>query len=93
MGIALCDSESVRGVVQNRLAYTVAEFARLFSHHPTWVYRRLYSGQLRAIQDMGDLRIPASEAARLIQSAGRYDPPAGKRKIGANFSDQGLISK
>jgi hypothetical protein len=81
MGIALCDSERVGEVVQNRLAYSVAEFARLFSHHPAWVYRRLYSGQLRAIQDIGDLRIPASEAARLLQSAERYDPqPNGKGK-------------
>ena len=37
----------------SRVAFTPSEFASLFGRHPTWAYRQLYSGRLRAITSMG----------------------------------------
>ena len=58
----------------DRLGYTVAEFSRKFGHAPAWGYRQLYKGAVKAIQDMGDLRIPVSEVERILNSARPYDP-------------------
>lgn len=68
------------GKAHDRLAYSVAEFSRLFQHGPSWGYRLLYSGRIVAVQDVGDLRIPATEVQRVLNSARRYDPPENKEK-------------
>jgi hypothetical protein len=69
-------------VAQNRVAYSPAEFSRLFGHHPSWSYRLLYSGRVRAVSNLGRLLIPATEISRLLESAGLYDPqPNDKQKV------------
>lgn len=56
-----------------RLAYSPAEFAALFGKHPTWGYRQLYNGTVRAITQCGRIMIPRSKVDRLLGSAKTYD--------------------
>jgi len=56
----------------HRLAYSPAEFAALFGKHPTWAYRQLYKGTVKAITRYGRIMIPQSEAERVLSSATEY---------------------
>lgn len=56
----------------HRLAYSPAEFVALFGKHPTWAYRQLYKGTLKAITRYGRIMIPHSEAEQLLSSATEY---------------------
>jgi Helix-turn-helix domain len=58
----------------NRAAYSPAEFAASCGRHPSWAYRLLYSGKIRAITELGRLLIPASELERVLSLAQPYDP-------------------
>lgn len=65
----------------DRAAYSPTEFAALFGKSPTWGYRQLYSGKVKAIQGQGRLAIPASEVERLTGTAVVYDgKPTVKKK-------------
>jgi len=64
----------------DRAAYSPAEFAAAFGKSPTWAYRLLYSGKIKAITNLGRLLIPASEMHRLLETTTRYDPKPKKRK-------------
>lgn len=57
-----------------RLAYPPAEFARLHGRHPSWAYRQLYQGKLKAITSLGRILIPAEECDRVMSSAAIYNP-------------------
>ena len=65
----------------NRAAYSPAEFAASCGRHPSWAYRLLYGGKIRAVTELGRILIPASELERVIALAGRYDPKPRKRRI------------
>jgi hypothetical protein len=58
----------------DRAAYSPAEFAATFGRHPSWSYRLLYSGKVRAITDLGRILIPASELERVLSLAKPYNP-------------------
>ncbi len=58
----------------NRAAYSPAEFAASCGRHPSWAYRLLYGGKVRALTDLGRILIPASELERVLSLAHRYDP-------------------
>jgi hypothetical protein len=62
-----------------RAAYSPAEFAATCGRHPSWSYRLLYSGKVRAITELGRILIPASELERVLSLAQLYDPKP-KRK-------------
>jgi hypothetical protein len=62
-----------------RLGYPPSEFARLNGRHPTWGYRQLYSGRVKAITSMGRILIPASEVERVMGTAEFYNPKRRKR--------------
>jgi hypothetical protein len=65
----------------NRAAYSPAEFAASCGKHPTWSYRLLYSGKIRAITQLGRILIPASELERVLNLAEPYNPkPKPKRR-------------
>ncbi len=65
-----------------REGYSPAEFARSFGKHPTWAYRHLYAGKLKAVTQLGRLLIPRSELERLMASADIYDPkPRSKKEV------------
>lgn len=57
----------------DRAAYSPAEFAASCGKHPTWAYRLLYSGKVRAVTDLGRILIPASELDRVLGCAGPYN--------------------
>ena len=61
----------------NRAAYSPAQFAASCGRHPTWAYRLLYAGKVRAVTELGRLLIPAAELERVLSLAQPYNP---KRK-------------
>jgi hypothetical protein len=63
-----------------RAAYSPAEFAASCGRHPSWAYRLLYGGKVRALTDFGRILIPASELERVLSSAAPYDPKPRKHK-------------
>ncbi len=72
--------------VGERLADTPAEFAALFGKSPTWGYRQLYAGRVKALDICGRLLIPRSEAVRLLAQAKVYTgkpslSPRAKQKL------------
>ncbi len=63
-----------------RVAYSPAEFAALCGRHPSWAYRLLYGGKVKALTDLGRILIPAFELERILSSAAPYDPQPRKSK-------------
>jgi Helix-turn-helix domain len=63
-----------------RAAYSPAEFAATCGRHPSWAYRLLYGGKIRALTDLGRILIPASELERLLSRAAPYNPQPRKPK-------------
>jgi hypothetical protein len=60
--------------ITNRAAYSPAEFAGTCGRHPSWAYRLLYSGKIRAVTELGRILIPASELERVLSLAQPYNP-------------------
>jgi hypothetical protein len=54
----------------NRVAYTVAEFASLFGRRRGWAYRLIEEGKIHVVTGYGHKMIPAAEVSRILQSAG-----------------------
>lgn len=59
-----------------RAAYSPSEFACACGRHPTWAYRLLYAGKIKAVTEYGRILIPVTEMERLLASATYYDPKA-----------------
>ena len=64
----------------NREGYSPAEFARSLGKHPTYIYRLLYAGKLKAVTQFGRLLIPRSEIDRMMATATTYNPKPKKRR-------------
>lgn len=68
-----------------RVAYSPAEFAKLFGKSQTWGYRQIYAGKVNAITEHGRILIPAKEVERILESAGIYNgqekPKAVEAKV------------
>jgi hypothetical protein len=60
--------------VNDRLGFSPAEFAALFGRSPTYGYRQLYLGRVKAISDAGRILIPRSEVERFLARAAEYNP-------------------
>jgi hypothetical protein len=60
--------------INERLDFSPAEFAALFGRSPTYGYRQLYLGRVKAISDAGRILIPRSEVERFLARAGEYNP-------------------
>ena len=60
--------------LENRVAYSPAEFAALCGRSPTWGYRQLYSARIKAITDCGRLLIPRSEVESFLSRKAEYNP-------------------
>lgn len=67
-------AEQISQVMADRAAFSVAEFSKLFGRHPSWGYRRLYRGDVRAITEFGRVLVPCSEVQRLLKTARIYNP-------------------
>ena len=63
-----------------RAAYSPAEFAASCGRHPSWAYRLLYGGKIKALTDLGRILIPASELERVLATATPYNPQPRKHK-------------
>src|SRR4029450_5910307 len=63
-----------------RAAYSPAGVAASCGRHPSWAYRLLYAGKVRALTDLGRILIPASELERILSSAAPYNPTPRKPK-------------
>jgi hypothetical protein len=64
----------------SRAAYSPAEFATSCGRHPSWAYRLLYAGKVRALTDLGRILISASELERILATATPYNPKPRKHK-------------
>jgi len=64
----------------NRAAFSPAEFAATCGRHPSWAYRLLYGGKIRAVTELGRILIPASELGRVMAIAESYNPKPRKPK-------------
>ena len=73
----------------SRAAYSPKQFAALFGRHPSWAYRLLYRGKLRALTDLGDILIPVSELERVLSSAAPYDPKPRTRNLAESGATTG----
>lgn len=76
----------------SREGYSPAEFARSLGKHPTWTYRNLYAGKLKAVTQFGRLLIPRSEMERLMATAAPYEPKPKPKKKKANDSGEGVAN-
>jgi hypothetical protein len=63
-----------------REGYSPAEFAIKFGRNPSWAYRLLYRGKVKALPDLGRILIPASELERVLATAAPYNPQPRKSK-------------
>src|SRR6267378_2192786 len=68
------------GLTPRRAAYSPKEFAASCGRHPSWAYRLLYGGKIRALTDLGRILIPASELERVLSGAAPYNPKPRKTK-------------
>ena len=69
-----------------RLGYPPSEYARLNGRHPSWAYRQLYAGKLKAITSLGRLLIPVTEVERVMTTASPYNP-RGKRSEASDTAE------
>lgn len=63
---------------KKRLAFSPGEIAALFGKSQTWGYRQIYKGNVVAITEYGRRLIPASEAERILKTAGVFDAVKAK---------------
>jgi hypothetical protein len=52
-----------------RLAYSLAEFAKLMGHHRGWAYRQVSEGRIKTINGFGRAMISAEEVDRVLNSS------------------------
>jgi hypothetical protein len=65
--------------LSERVAYSPAEFATLFGRSPTWGYRQIYAGRVKAVADCGRIIIPRTEVDSVLARRREYNPTsAGK---------------
>jgi hypothetical protein len=67
-----------------RAALSPCEFAKSFGKHPSWAYRLLYAGKIRAITQFGRILIPATELERVVSTAEAYNPKLKAKAQGEN---------
>ena len=60
--------------LSERLAFSPKEFAAALGKSPTYAYRQIYAGRLKAISDAGRLLIPRVEVDAFLARAADYNP-------------------
>jgi hypothetical protein len=66
--------------LSERLGYSVAEFATLFGRSPTWAYRQIYAGRVKAIADCGRLLVAHTEVDSILARGREYNPTEGGKQ-------------
>jgi|SRR6516162_7969751 hypothetical protein len=91
-------SDSVSSDSIPRLAYTPVEAGQAIGRHPSWIYRKIYTGELRVSASFGKrAMIPAKELERFVNTLGdyqvreigrrahkKYQKPASKEEVASN---------
>jgi hypothetical protein len=71
-------AQTLSGVARERIplneraAYSPAEFAALCGRSPTWAYRQIYAARIKPICDCGRLLIPRSELESFLARKADY---------------------
>jgi Helix-turn-helix domain len=65
--------------VDRQAAFSVPEAAEFFGHHPAWVYRRVYLGQLKVLRDGGRIMITRTEIERMLKRQVVHKPKARRK--------------
>src|SRR5437764_8662831 len=60
--------------LDERAAYSPAEFAALFGRSPTWGYRQIYAARIKSISDCGRLLIPRTRSIRCCRGKPSITP-------------------
>jgi hypothetical protein len=67
--------------VETQEAFTIEQAARKkFGRHPSWLYRRIYLGEIKVLNTGGRLMISRKEINRLLSREGVYCPKRRKGK-------------
>lgn len=61
--------------------YNVRQAASLLGYHPYSLYSAIYEGKLKAVKFRGNVRIPAEEVERLIESRERLNAELTVREV------------
>ena len=70
--------------LRGRAALSPAEFAASCGRHPSWAYRLLYAGKIRAVTQLGRILIPTSELQRVLGLAQPYNPQPKSQPVSEN---------
>jgi hypothetical protein len=70
--------------MSERAAYSPQEFSSLFGKSQTWGYRQIYAGRVETITQFGRIMIPATEVAKIVETAAKYSGQKPKSKPAAN---------
>jgi helix-turn-helix protein len=62
--------------LNERVAFSPAEFAALCGRSPTWAYRQIYARRIKPISDCGRLLIPRSELESFLARKADYKSAA-----------------
>ena len=60
--------------LEQRAAFSPAEFAALCGRSPTRAYRQIYTARIKPISDCGRLLIPRSEVDSFLARKAEYNP-------------------
>jgi hypothetical protein len=63
---------------EKRLGFSPTEFAGMFGKQAVWGYRQIYTGKVKAIQELGRLIVPKTEINRILASAAPYEGGTAK---------------
>jgi Helix-turn-helix domain len=60
--------------LNERAAFSPAEFAAICGRSPTWAYRQIYAARIKPISDCGRLLIPRDELDSFLSRKAEYNP-------------------
>lgn len=64
-------------------AFTIEQGAKIFfGRHPSWLYRRIYLGEVKVLNTGGRLMVSRKEIDRLLSRESVYCPRRRKSKTG-----------
>jgi hypothetical protein len=58
----------------NPLVVPIAEGAALLHRHPSWLYRKIYDGEVRICKHFGRLMVPIAELEKFVGELTNYTP-------------------
>jgi hypothetical protein len=74
------ESEEVPFGILKKLAYSPTQFAKLFGRSPAWGYRRIYAGEVGAMEIAGRAMISRDEIVRFMAERKTFQGRPTKEK-------------